>query len=375
MFLQYGAAGAVVPLFSAHLKGLGFTPMQIAWACGAPPLAGMVAPLVVGQVADRWLPAERCLAVCALLAGAALWILSGSTTPSAVFAANFAAWLALGPVITLGTAFSMIHLAAPEKEFGRVRLWGTIGWMVPGWLLGLWFGHGHSDKADSIRLASLLTFALSAYALTLPHTPPRRRASGWLAPVAALRLLRGRAFVVYFVCILGVCVTIPFTSQVTPLLLEHCGVPLSWLPPTLTLGQSMEVASLALLPMLLLRFGVRGTMLLGLGAWATALVILTVGHPVWLVIGSLTLNGLCICCFIVAGQVFVNRKVSGDVRASAQALLTVFNSAGLVTGNLLVGWVRQLVDQDFPSTFTVSAAIALALLVLFGVGFRGAEAA
>src|SRR5262244_99762 len=76
MFLQYAPAGAVVPLFSSHLKDLGFTPLQTAWACGAPPLAGMFAPLVAGQVADRWLPAERCLAVCALLAGAALWVLS-----------------------------------------------------------------------------------------------------------------------------------------------------------------------------------------------------------------------------------------------------------------------------------------------------------
>src|SRR5205085_6120117 len=117
-------------------------------------------------------------------------------------------------------------------------------------------------------------------------TPPQRQRGAWLAPLAALRQLRGRAMTTYWVCTFGACVTLPFTSQVTPLLLADRGVPHPWLGPTLTLSQSMEIVSLALLPVLLLRLGIRGTMLLGLLAWAGLLGALTLGEPLWLVIGS-----------------------------------------------------------------------------------------
>jgi MFS family permease len=98
--------------------------------------------------------------------------------------------------------------------------------------------------------------------------------------------------------------------------------------------------------------------------------VLARGEPIGLVIASLSLNGLCICCFIVAGQVFVNSRARGDVRASAQALFAFINALGLLTGNLLVGWIHQAMDREFPPTFAVGALIAGALVLLFLIGFR-----
>jgi MFS family permease len=389
MFLQYAVPGAWIPLFSLRLKELHFEPLDLGWACATQALASLVAPLAAGQVADRWLPAQRCVAGCALLAGLLLWRLAGLTSPAAVFWTSLVYWLVMVPVITLGTAICFTHLAAPERDFGHVRMWGTIGWVVPGLLLGLWFaepdwlagvrswlhpGGAAADLADTFRLAGLLALVLAGYALTLPHTPPQRRAGSWLAPLAALHLLRQRAFGVYAAVALGLCVTIPFSSQVTPLLLEAHGIPKRWLSPTLTIAQSMEIASLALLPVLLLRLGVRGTMVVGLGAWASALALLTVGRPTWLVVSSLGLNGLCICCYIVAGQVFVNGRARGDIRASAQGLLTFVNGLGLLFGHVLVGWVREQAAEAFAPTFAVGAAIAAALVAVFLVGFTESEA-
>ena len=229
--------------------------------------------------------------------------------------------------------------------------------------------------ADAFRLASLTAFALSVYALTLPHTPPQRRLGGRLAPLKALSLLRDPPFAVYWLCLLGTCITIPFSTQVVPLLLEDLGIARPWLSPTLTLGQSTEIISLALLPMLLLRLGLRGTILLGLGAWAIFLNTLTLGEPVWLVVASLSLNGLCICGLIVAGQVFANSRAPQDVRVSVQALLHVTSGLGLLAGNLLVGWVRWQVQEQFAPTFAVGAVIAVSLVIVFFVGFRNGEPA
>src|SRR5262249_29874924 len=155
------------------------------------------------------------------------------------------------------------QLPSPERQYGSVRLWGTVGWFLPGLGFGVWFAVTGRPTADVFRLGGLMAFAVAAYALTLPHTPPTRRpTSSALAPLAAVRLLRNRSFAIYCAASLGLYVTIAFGSQVTPLLLRDLGIERHWLAPTLTLSQWFEVATLSLLPMILLRLGLRGTMLL-----------------------------------------------------------------------------------------------------------------
>jgi len=384
MFLLYAVPGAVVPMFTLRLQELCFTPLEMAAACATQALAALAAPLAAGQVADRWWPAEQCLAVAACLAGVALWLLPGLAGAGAVFAASLAFWMLLVPSTTFATSLCFAHLKAPDRDFGRVRLWGTVGWMASGLFLGYWFREPNwlvgladwlrpespeGEFADVFRLAGLLAFALSAYALTLPHTPPRHRIGAWLAPLAALRLLRGRSFAVYLGCTLGLCVTLPFAMQLNPLLLKHLGVPRPWLGPTLTVGQVTEVACLALLPMILLRLGGRGTMFLGLAAWAGEMGVMALGEPTGLVVASLGLNGVCVCCFLVAGQVFVNSRARGDIRTSAQGLFTLTTGLGMLAGNLLVGWIRRHNEGAFGPTYLVAAAITAGLAVVFLIGF------
>lgn len=379
MFLQYAAPGAMVPLFSLRLQELGFTPLQMGLACSMQAFGALIGPLVAGQVADRWWPAERCLAVCALLAGGLLWWLAELSCFPAVCAVTLAFWMVAVPTTSLGAALTLGHLADPERQYGGVRLWGTVGWVVPGWLLLLWFQDplrlGRSaDLADAFRLGGCLALLLAGYALTLPHTAPQRGHTGRSAPRKALRLARRRAFAIYLFCTFGLCVTLPFTTQVTPLLLQHLGIAKPWLMPTLTIAQGMEIAALALLPMALLRLGIRGTMVLGLSTWTAALMILTVGWPLWLVVSSLALNGFCISFYLVAGQVFVNSQASRDIRASAQGLLSFTSGIGLLVGNLLVALVRQEVHGEFLPTFAVGATIAMTLALIFFLEFPSDEA-
>src|SRR5262249_2159687 len=157
-----------------------------------------------------------------------------------------------------------------------------------------------AELADAFRLAGLLAFLLAAYALTLPHTPPHRETGARFAPLAAVSLLRGRAFVVFGLCTVGWSVPMPFPSQAMPLLLEHLGIPRQWLSPVLTISQTSEIVALGLLPVLLLRLGVGGTMLLGLTAWLLGMTVWMAGQPAWLVVGMLSMHGLCISCFSVA---------------------------------------------------------------------------
>jgi MFS family permease len=372
MFLQYAPAGAVLPPFSLHLTRLGFSPSEVAWVCATQALGCLGGPLVAGQVADRWLPAQRCLCAYALASGALFWLLAGLTSAGPAFVVTLAIWLLMGPAITLGTTITLAHLADPERQYGGVRLWGTVGWVAAGWLFGHWLRAAapHAELGDSIRLAAVLSFALAAYALTLPHTRPRRRAGAWLAPLAAARLLGDRDFVVFALGALGVSLTGAVFSQTAPLLLERLGVPDPWITPVQTVAQSTEVLSLVLLPLLLTALRPRRTMLLGLTAWAASLAALSLAGSLPLAVPSLGGWGVVVCCYLVAGQVYVNGRARGDLRASSQALLTCANALGMLAGNVLAGWVRGAAGGALGPVFAVAAGIAGGIGVVFVLGFR-----
>ncbi|HKI35692.1 MAG TPA: MFS transporter [Gemmataceae bacterium] len=390
MFLQYAPAGAMLPMFSRHLDHLKFSPSEVAWVCATPALGNLIGSLIAGQVADRWASAERCLFVCAVASGLLLWLLAGLATPAAVFVVTLAVWLLMAPAITLGTTITLTHLADLERGYGRVRLWGTLGWVAASWMFGYWLANpswadplrawlrpdspeGQLD--DSIRLAAALSFALAGYALTLPHTPPQHRLGAPLAPLAAARLLGDRNFLVFAAGSLGASLTGAVFSQVAPLRLADLGVPDRWIAPAQTVSQSTEVLSLALLPMLLTRLETRRTMLLGLAVWSASLSALTLARSVALAVPALGGWGVVVCCYLVAGQVYVNSRARGDLRTSSQALLTATNALGMLAGNVLAGWIRSATDGALPPVFAVAAGIAalVGALVLFGFWPDGAR--
>ena len=378
MFLQYSFPGALLQLYSVHLEKLGFDALTIGVCSASQALGTVLVALLAGQAADRWFAAERCLVVCSFLSGIILLLLTTLHGETGVFLATLAFWLLAGPTVLIGTSVCFRHLQQPDRDFGGVRLWGTVGWMTPGWLILGWgrfngITGGAPPAIEMFRVGSAFAFILAVYALTLPPTPPLTHDPRKAAPLAALGLLRFSPFAVYCACTFGVCVTFPFTTQATPLLLVRLGVEGEWLGPTLTLSQVSEVVVLFLLPMFLLRLGLRGTMLLGLAAWVGVLTILAIGGPLALVVSSLALNGVLVGGFLVAGQVYVNRLVGDGLRASVQALLTFVNGAGMLIGNLLVGYLRRVHHGDLPQAFTVAAAITGCTFLLFLVGFRVRE--
>lgn len=287
--------------------------------------------------------------------------------------------------MALGAAICFAHLPNPTKEFGPVRVWGTVGWVVMGLMLGYWLSNPSwvvsllqrwrpsapgALLSDQFRLGSGMAFLLACYSLTLKRTPPRKHADHLLAPLKALSLLRMRPFAIFLFCHFGMCVTFPFSLQSTPLLLRELGVPRAQLSPVLTIAQSTEILALLCLQWILGFLGLRRTILTGLCAWTMALGVLMIGHPVYLVIASLSLHGIFICCVLVTGQVFVNSQASGDIRSSAQGLIAFSAGLGMLSGNLLVGWLREILHGQFPPLFAIATALAAMLVAIFAFGFH-----
>lgn len=381
IFAAFTIMGAWVPNFSLHLENLGFSAEETAWASGTNALGAMVAPLVWGQVADRWLATERCISLCAFVTGIVLWCLAFLTKPTTVILVSLVLWFFLIPVLSLTGAFIFRQLEHPDREYGKIRLWGTIGWMAASGCLTGWFTFvgGTADFADSLRLGSVAAFLVAFYALTLPHAPPspaslaaaRRSRLARLvdAPLSALALLRGRAFFVYCACMFGLYITMPFTIQLNPLLLRKLEIDAKLVPVCLTMSQTTEVLTLALLPTLLVRLGAKTTMLVGGASCALGFLVLGAADSIPWVLAALATQGIFICCFVISGQVFVNRQAPGDIRASAQGLLIFVNGSGLFLGHLLVGWLREWTNDRYEIAYGVAAMLAAGLVLLFWAGF------
>jgi MFS family permease len=390
IFIAFAVMGAWLPVFSRHLQSLRFSPDATAWASASNAIGAMIAPLIWGQIADRWLAPARCITLCALATGVLLLLLATLTDAAWIIACAIATWFFLIPVLGLTGAYIFRQLEHPEREYGHIRLWGTVGWVAANWCLTLWFKvreyfqRDEADLSDSMRLGALAAFALAIYALTVPHAPviaetADGRKRSWLArlvdaPLAALQMFRLRPFLVYCVAMFGLYITVPFTVQLNPLLLESLGVKDDVMPVYLTLCQTTEVLCLALLPSLLARFGLKATMTAGGAAWTVGLGLLSIGTPLGLVMFALPASGVFICCFVIAGQVFVNRQASADIRASAQGLLILINGSGLLLGHLLVGWIRDLSGDSYAIAYGVAAGLAAVLIVLFVAGFTTASA-
>ncbi len=382
MLFSYAILGAWIPVFSLYLKErLAFSPEAVAWACATNAIGALFAPLLWGQIADRWLAVERCLSLCALVAGGLLLLLAEAVGPWEVFFISIAFWFFMVPVLSLGVSLVFRQLAHPEKDFGKVRLWGTVGWATGSLLLGVWLSVG-ADLIDSIRLGTIFAVLSAVYALTLPHTPPSPRDAAQAglrrlfdAPLLALRLLRQRSFGIYCACLFGTYTTMPFTTQMNPLLLRELGVPEQMISSVLTISQSSEITTLALLPLFLGRLRLKPTMVLGITAWTLGLAVMAWGRPLWLVLAALAMHGVYICCFLVAGQIFVNRNAGHDFRASAQGMIQVIAGLGLFSGNLLVGWLRERTSDNYALVYAPAALGAAGLAVIFLLGFAPGEPA
>jgi hypothetical protein len=373
MFLLYAPLGAMWPPFTAHLDRLGFAGWQIAAATATQALATMIGPVLAGQMADRWFRADRCLAAAAFLSAGLLLILGQCVRLDTIVSVTFAYWLLMAPIMTLGNVIAFAHLRQPEREYAGIRLWGTGGWIAAGWLrhsLASVLPYGIQPMLpDPFQLGAILTLVLGAYALTLPPTRPRTHAPDLFAPVAALRLLRRHDFAVYFGCSFLLGLTVPFETQNTALLLGQMGIDDDWKTPLMTVRQSMEMLTLGLLPWLMARLGLRLVVLVGAAALATTLAVETFCEAPAPVVGGLTVLGLFITCYVIAGQVFVNGRAGADIRASALALNSFTMALGMLLGYGLSGGVRTMADEALAPTFAVGAGIAAVAVLVLGAGF------
>ncbi|MFN0052699.1 MAG: MFS transporter [Planctomycetales bacterium] len=401
-FLEWGITGAVMTYLPIYWESIRLSKQQQSQLAAVTAVGLWVAPFVVGQVADRWLAIEKLLAISHFAGGVALAAMATGMELFSDSGANFMSlvWLtgifacAYLPTVPLVTALCFRHLPNPDRQFGKVRVWGTVGWMAASVSLSVWLareqvmewlGSHAADwaivesvqtlfrmlprpaQSDCFRMSALLSFALASFCVFLPHTPPARSARGSLAPLATLAMFKDRDFSLFigisFLLAVGV---VPLYSTAVPPLLTQLGVEENWVPTVMLIGQLSEFPALLLLSYCLRFLGMKLTFALGIAAWALRYGFFAAGSPWSLVAVGLALHGVCHVFLMVVAQLYIDSKCRQDLRASAQNLLSfVTLGIGWPVGMLLGGWLRQTFEENTTMLFAVPSALALGLLVLF----------
>ncbi|HUO52259.1 MAG TPA: nucleoside permease [Gemmatimonadaceae bacterium] len=379
MFLQYFVWGAWFVTMGTYLGAtLKFSGAEIANAYGATAIAAMVSPFFVGMVADRFFATEKVLALLHLAGGALLWLASGATTFGAFYPLIIAYALCYMPTLALTNSISFDHIADPQRDFPRIRVLGTIGWIAAGLLVG---GLGLEAQAVPLRIAAGASVLLGLFSLALPHTPPH--AAGKPLSVRdvlgldALSLMKDRSFATFIIGSLLLCIPLQFYYTFTNLFLNEIHVTAA--ASKMTLGQASEVLFMLALPWLLKRLGVKRVLLLGMAAWTLRYLFFALGDAgpgMWMLYAGILLHGCCYDFFFVTGQIYVDQRASVSIRAAAQGLLAfITQGVGLFIGSQIGG---PIVDHFkigegthlWISIWLWPAGLAFAILLAFAFLFR-----
>jgi nucleoside transporter len=382
MFVQYFIYGSWLVTMGTYMgQTLGFSGTQIGLVYSTPALAAIVSPFFVGMIADRFFSTERVLAALHLVAAGLLFLATRQTTFGAFYAAMLAYTLCYMPTLALTNSLSFDHMREPARDFPRVRVLGTIGFIAVGLLIGRLRVEA---SATPLLIGAAASVAMALYALTLPHTPPHNAGTPLSARdvlgLDALALLRDRSFAVFVLGSFLLCIPLQFYYSFANLFLNEIGMPEP--ASKMTLGQMSEIGFMVLMPWFLVRLGVKWMLLVGMAAWAlryTAFAFGDAGALVWMLYAGIVLHGICYDFFFVTGQIYVDKKSTPAIRGQAQGFLVFITyGVGMLIGAQVAGNVYNrflagataLTLPQWQSFWWFPAAFALAVLAFFVLFFR-----
>jgi len=328
MFLQFFTWGAWFATLGLCLGGNGLGDFS-AGAYGAAPLGAMIAPLFLGLIADRFFPSQKVMGVLFLVGGFLLLLVPGVASGDEPNG-KIMVWLMIGnmvcymPTLGLGNSISFAHI--DRLSFPKVRVWGTIGWIVAGLAVGIL---GWSAEFNMFYLAGGASLALGVYSFFLPHTPPPAKGEPVnvraLLMVDAFGLLKRPAFAVFMICSMLICIPAAYYFGTMGNYLGNTGFvqPAS----TMTIGQMLEIFFMLLIPFFFRKLGVKWMIMVGMLAWVARYLLFALGAPdqvVWMIFLGVAIHGICYDFFFVTGFMYTDRVAPKKIQSQAQSLLVFF---------------------------------------------------
>lgn len=330
MFLQFFVWGSWFATLGQSLGANGLVEFG-AGAFGAAPWGAIIAPLFLGVVADRFFPSQIVMGFLFLVAGVFLWFAHGAAVAGN---GGLMVWLMIGhmlcymPTLGLGNTVAFSHVS--RDVFPKVRVWGTIGWIVAGLFVGFM---GWTSSLVILKVGALSSLILGVFCFFLPHTPAPAKGEKVsvrsLLMVDALRLLLKPSFFVFALCSTLICIPLAYYYGLTANYLTNAGFEQA--AAAMTLGQMSEFFFMLLIPFFFRRLGVKWMIMIGMLAWVARYLLFAYGasdQVVWMLLLGIALHGICYDFFFVTGFMYTDQVAPPKVRGQAQSLL-VFLTQGV----------------------------------------------
>lgn len=386
MFLEFFIWGGWFVTLGTFLgNNLKATGGEMAQAFSTQSWGAIIAPFIIGLVADRYFNAERILGVLHII-GAVLLYQMYQTSDFSIFYPYVLGYMILYmPTLALVNSISFNQMQDPAKEFSPIRVFGTIGWIVAGLVISYVFlwdspeGIQSGMLKNTFLMVALASAVLGLFSFTLPKTPPRvdkneKVTVSDMLGLEALKLLKDRNFLIFFLSSVLICIPLAFYYQNANPFLSEIGMG----NPTgkMTIGQASEVFFMLLLPYFFTKFGFKKTIMAGMLAWTVRYLLFAYGNAgemAFMLLIGIALHGICYDFFFVSGQIYTDTKAGEKYKSAAQGLITL---ATYGVGMLIGFWVAgQITDANlfgenqhnwmniwrFPAFFALGVALIFML--------------
>jgi nucleoside transporter len=383
MFLNFFVWGIWFVTMGTFLSkgGINATGAEIGQAYGTQCLGAIIAPFIIGLIADRFFAAQKILGVLHIAGAALLYYISSQTAFGSFYSLLLVYMIIYMPTLALVNAIALNQVTDAEKQFSGIRMWGTIGWIAAGLIIG-WMAWEAKPETLGItyKVAAIVSVAFGVYSFFLPNTPPAKAGKdvsiAQVLGLDALKILNDKNYLVFFIASILICIPLAFYYGSANQFLNEAGMQSA--AAKMTMGQISETVFLFLMPFFFKRFGIKTMLLVGMMAWVLRYLLFAYGdvdNGLWMLYLGIILHGICYDFFFVTGQIYTDQKAGEGVRSSAQGLITLatygvgmyigFYMAGLFTDKYKISDTAHNWQTIWLLPCMFAAGIALMFFVFF----------
>ena len=376
MLLQYFIWGAWYVTMGTYMSGfLQSSGVQIGAAYSALAIATMISPFFIGLVADRFFAAQKIMGALHLAGAFLLYLATTISSNTAFYWVILVYSLLYMPTIALSNSIAFHQMTDPGKQFPWIRVFGTLGWI----LAGLMIGFLDIEKTSAtFYMAALISAALGFLSFILPPTPPKgKEASASKAlGVDAFVLFKDKPYLIFFIAAILVCIPLSFYYGFANVFLNDLGMESA--ASKMILGQVSEAIFILAIPFLFNSIGVKKMLLLGMTAWILRYVCFAFGNldaNLWMLYAGILLHGICYDFFFVTGYMYTEKKAGEKIKNAAQGLFTFATyGLGMFIGTWFSGFTTDYYTpagiHQWKEIWFVPAAVAVMVLIYFILFFK-----
>jgi len=354
---------------------------QLAMAYETQSIGAIIAPFIIGLIADRYFSAQKILGILHLIGAALLFTVSNSENFSGFYPYILVYMLLYMPTLALANSVAFYQMDDPSKQFASIRVLGSLGWILAGFSIGYLAWEGAQTLKYTFYMASSASAILGVYSFFLPNTPPKinsnkKTSIRKILGLDALAMLKDRSFLFFFIASILICIPLAFYYQHANQFLNEIGMKAA--ASKMTLGQISEVLFLLLLPIFIKRYGIKSALLIGILAWGIRYLLFAfgdTGEQTWMLLFGIILHGVCYDFFFVSGQIYTDFKAGEAYKSTAQGLITLATyGVGMLIGFRFAGWLTDQYITDlghlWKEIWIQPAIFSFVVLILFLIFFK-----